>query len=152
MVSPQKHPSNTHDQGDSQRPLKKQRVFISTCYNPKMRTPAGRECKYFYGDYYRGRSREECRLLIDTSPRDEWTRDLCNTCLVPDILIANACEHMELRAKIQRPFPFIKRQMNIEAFCRKTQKVVAEPKIGCGECHSLPPIFTGAIDDIDPAG
>ena len=28
-----------------------------------MKTPAGTECKYFYGDYYRGRNHEECRLL-----------------------------------------------------------------------------------------
>ena len=30
-----------------------------------MKTPAGKECKFFYGDYYRGRQHEECRLLKD---------------------------------------------------------------------------------------
>ena len=33
-----------------------------------MRTPAGKECQYFYGDYYRGRNQEECRLLSDATP------------------------------------------------------------------------------------
>jgi len=28
-----------------------------------MKTPAGKDCKYFYGDYYRGRDLEECNLL-----------------------------------------------------------------------------------------
>jgi hypothetical protein len=117
-----------------------------------MRTPSGRECKYFYGDYYRGRSQEECRLLMETSPNTKWTSDLCVTCPVPNIIFANACNHMELNAEIQRPFPFIKRQVKVEAFCKKTQRVVDEPKIGCGQCHSLPPIFTGVIDEIDPTG
>ena len=28
-----------------------------------MKTPAGKECKYFYGNYYRGAHQEECRLI-----------------------------------------------------------------------------------------
>ena len=28
-----------------------------------MRTPAGTECPYYYADYYRGRSKQECRLI-----------------------------------------------------------------------------------------
>ena len=127
-------------------------LLISTGYKPKMRTPAGKECKYFYGDYYRGRSREECRLLEGNISRTGWTSDLCTHCPVPNILNANACKHMALNGKIQRPFPFIKRQVVVDAFCDKCQCVVDEPEIGCGECHSLPPIFTGALDDLDPSG
>ena len=63
-----------------------------------MKTPAGTECKYFYGDYYRGRDLEECRLLGAV-----WTRDLCRTCPVPSIGMANACEFMQLRGEVIRP-------------------------------------------------
>ena len=33
-----------------------------------MRTPAGKECRYFYGNYHRGRGIEECRLLHGRLP------------------------------------------------------------------------------------
>ena len=103
-----------------------------------MKTPAGRECKYFYGDYYRGREHEECRLL----PREEWDASLCETCPVPRILQANACEHMRLYAKVTRSWRTgFRRRVEIEAFCEKTLRRVEEPEIGCGECHRLPPIF-----------
>ena len=36
-----------------------------------MRTPAGKECKYFYGNYFRGRKTEECRLLRESA--QSWT-------------------------------------------------------------------------------
>lgn len=106
-----------------------------------MKTPAGQECKYFYGDYHRGREIEECRLLERTEY--QWTPDLCYSCPVPDILQANACEHMELEGYADRPFPFLKRKVRVKAYCSKTNRDVPEPHIGCGECHPLPPIFTG---------
>jgi len=117
-----------------------------------MRNPAGKECKYFFGDYYRGRNREECRLLDASPVPEEWTPDLCVTCPVPGILQANACEHMILVGSVYRPFPFIRKQVRIKATCKKCQCDVAEPHIGCGECHILPPIFTGELNDPDPAG
>jgi len=43
-----------------------------------MKTPAGKECPHFYGDYYRGRNTEECRLL--KAQGEHWTRDLCTAC------------------------------------------------------------------------
>ena len=119
---------------------------------PAMRTPAGKECKYFYGDYYRGRHREECRLLVDSPTPQNWTPDLCTYCPVPGILQANACEHMLLNASIHRPFPFFKRAVQVGAYCNKCQCPVAEPHIGCGECHTLSPVFTGEHRDPDPAG
>ena len=107
-----------------------------------MRTPAGQECRYFYGDYFRGRQREECRLLSAASPPQAWFPDLCFTCPVPEVLLANACPHLELRPTVMRPFPFLKRRVRIQAHCSKTDRPVPEPKIGCGECHSFPPIIT----------
>ncbi len=65
-----------------------------------MRTPAGTECKFFFGDYYRGRNREECRLIGNAPTPRHWTPDLCKTCPVPGIQRANACEHMELTGQV----------------------------------------------------
>ena len=114
-----------------------------------MQTPAGKECKYFYGDYYRGRSREECRLLDSASPPLDWSRDLCANCPVPEVLLANACQHMSLKPSLERPFPFLKRQVRISTYCEKTRREKFEPHIGCGECHPLPPVFLGDIHEPD---
>jgi len=128
-------------------------LTCSTCYNLLiMKTPAGKECRYFYADYYRGRNHQECRLLDDASTPQEWTPDLCFNCPVPDILRANACTHLILEGKIDRPFPFLKRKVVIKAYCSKTLRDVPEPRIGCGECHPLPPVFSGEIGDTDSAG
>jgi hypothetical protein len=102
-----------------------------------MKTPAGSECKYFYGDYYRGREHEECRLL----PR-EWTRDLCRTCPVPGIQRANACESMQLRPQVGRPLlAALQRRVRVDPLCEKTGRSGFDPHIGCGECHPVPPVF-----------
>jgi len=68
---------------------------------------------------------------------------MCETCPVPDILRANACERMVLEPELARPFPFLKQQVRVKAYCTKTGRKVAEPHVGCGECHPLPPVFTG---------
>jgi len=105
-----------------------------------MRTPAGTECSYFYGDYYRGRSREECRLLQAAGQR--WTPTLCKTCPVPGIQRSNACEHLQLKASIGRPLEAAFRcRVQVSAWCQKTQRSVQEPHVGCGECHPLPFTF-----------
>ena len=105
-----------------------------------MRTPAGIECKYFYGDYFRGRSLEECRLLKASG--ENWTADLCKTCPVPGIVRANACEFLQLHPVVVRPFSAaFQRRVQVSAFCEKTNRDVKEPYIGCGECHPLPAVF-----------
>ena len=84
-----------------------------------MKTPAGTECKYFYGDYYRGRNREECRLLGSS-----WRRSLCSTCPVPGIDRANACEFMRLRGEVTRPVAAaFQRRVKVTTFCEKTGQV-----------------------------
>jgi hypothetical protein len=107
-----------------------------------MRTPAGSECKYFYGNYFRGRKQEECRLIGDTPAPHHWTPDMCKNCPVPGILRANACENMELRAKAQRSLLGLIKKVEVTAYCTKSQRVVTEPYVGCGLCHPLPPEFT----------
>jgi hypothetical protein len=105
-----------------------------------MRTPAGIECKYFYGNYFRGRSAEECRLL--QASNQTWTPDLCKTCPAPGVARANACESLQLQATVARPFSAaFQRRVQLTAYCEKTRRNVKEPHVGCGECHPLPPIF-----------
>jgi hypothetical protein len=102
-----------------------------------MRTPAGTECKFFFGDYYRGRNREVCRLIGDTPPPRHWSPELCQTCPVPGIFRANACEHMRLSGKVTPGFVITKRRVHIKAFCNKSNQVVDKPHIGCDICHPL---------------
>ena len=105
-----------------------------------MKTPAGKECPYFYGDYFRGRTLEECRLL--TRSGTKWTADLCKTCPVPGITQANACENLILRASVERPLTAVfQRRVQVSAYCQKSNRTVDEPHVGCGECHPIPPIF-----------
>ena len=107
-----------------------------------MHTPAGKECRYFYGDYFRGRKNEECRLLDSAIPPISWKAEFCTTCPVPNILMANACTFMELEPRLVRSFPFMKQKVDVSTFCNKTQRVGFDPHIGCGECHALPAAFT----------
>ena len=106
-----------------------------------MRTPAGKECRYFYGDYYRGRNQEECRLLEPAGLI--WKPDLCSACPVPEILRANACTQMILEPKMERSFPFGKPRVKVKSYCTKSLRANFDPHIGCGECHPLPEIFDG---------
>ena len=108
-----------------------------------MRTPAGKECRYFYGNYFRGREIEECRLLEESDPPQTWKPDLCSSCPVQNIQLANGCENLILNANVHRPFLIGKPEVQISAHCKKTNKSVSEPHIGCGECHSLPAVFLG---------
>ena len=104
-----------------------------------MITPAGKECPHFFGDYHRGRNSESCRLL--ESAGLEWQPAHCEKCPVPDILLANECEHQALTPRLERPLFFMSPQVQIKAYCSKCECNVDEPKIGCGQCHPLPEIF-----------
>jgi hypothetical protein len=107
-----------------------------------MRTPAGSECKFFYGNYFRGKRQEECRLIGNAPPPHHWTPDMCGKCPVPGILRANSCQYMELSAKVKRPLLGFFRRVEVTAYCEKSQQQVAEPHVGCGQCHPLPPVFS----------
>jgi hypothetical protein len=117
-----------------------------------MRTPAGKECQYFYGDYHRGRNIEECRLLQGASPPLAWKPSLCSTCPVPDILRANACAHMVLQPRLKRSLPFLKHEVQVQTFCTKTNQAGFDPHIGCGQCHALPFTYFSSDEPPDIAG
>lgn len=99
-----------------------------------MRTPAGTECRFYYADYYRGRSQQECRLIARNRASERWTPDLCRTCPVPAILRANACPNMILEARVRRRL-WLLRRVAVEAFCTLMKEEVTEPMVGCGHCH-----------------
>lgn len=102
-----------------------------------MKTPSGQECIHFYGDYFRGKNVEECRLL--KAQNQPWTRDLCATCPVPAIARANSCQHMKLNAVVARPLTALfQRRVQVRAICEKSKQNIPEPQVGCGECHALP--------------
>lgn len=105
-----------------------------------MRTPFGQECTFFFGDYYRGRNFEECRLVSGSDSQKDWSTKICKSCPVPNILQANACKSMQLTGVIKKDFGFIKR-MNVTTYCDKSKAKVKEPHVGCGQCHPLPEIF-----------
>jgi hypothetical protein len=106
-----------------------------------MRTPFGRECRYFYGNYHRGRVQEECRLIGNAPPPLNWIPDLCKTCPVPEILLANSCGNMVLSASVKKRLFGLKQGVKVSAYCSLAQKTVDEPEIGCGRCHELPEVF-----------
>jgi hypothetical protein len=112
-----------------------------------MLTPTGKECRYFYGDYHRGRKNEECRLLNPANLI--WSPYLCEKCPIPDILLANACENIEYSPKLEKPFFFMKPQVRISAFCVKSNASVNEPRIGCGQCHPINNLFAITPDEPD---
>jgi hypothetical protein len=112
-----------------------------------MRTPAGKECKYFYGDYYRGRNHEECRLLKDANL--EWVPRHCEQCPIPDIRLANSCDNLVYTPELRKIFFFTKAQVEVTAYCTKTNQIVKEPRIGCGECHPALNNFVILPDDTD---
>ncbi len=62
-------------------------------------------CRYFYGDYFRGKNHEECRLL-DANPRNRhpWRRKLCDSCPVPALLQDTNCRSLALEAEVKRKF------------------------------------------------
>lgn len=86
---------------------------------------------------------EECRLLAHSSPPLKWKKELCFTCPVPEILLANACQELVLKPSLERTFPFFKQTIRVKAFCEKSKRHGFDPHIGCGECHPLPAAFFG---------
>lgn len=102
-----------------------------------MQTPYGKQCRYYYADYYRGKETQECRLLQTNPTSEPWKPALCQTCPVPDILLANACPHLVLRARVSKAMLGLIRKVEIQAACRQYRVDVAQPKVGCGHCHEF---------------
>lgn len=100
-----------------------------------MKTLFGKECKFFYADYFRGRATQACRLLERNPNVERWSVGLCQTCPVPDILAANRCPNLRLRGRVASGFLGITKKVQVEAVCAQHDVEVKEPKVGCGHCH-----------------
>ncbi len=105
-----------------------------------MRTPAGTECPFFYADFHRGHHRQECRLVESTPDGGRWTPDLCRRCRVPSIVRANACPHLILEGRVVSGPLGLGRKLEVTATCTRSLGPVAEPEVGCGLCHTGPPL------------
>ena len=67
--------------------------------------PKSVNCRYFYGDYFRGKNKEECRLLAaNPSNQRPWHRKLCDSCPVPEIMIASNSRELAIEAEVKRKF------------------------------------------------
>jgi hypothetical protein len=102
-----------------------------------MRTPNGIECVYFYGNYFRGKSEEECRLIGRQKAPKNWAPDLCLTCPIPGILRANACKNLSFTPTVRKKWLLGKRHVSVVAFCSKSNAIVSIPQVGCGFCHPV---------------
>lgn len=102
-----------------------------------MKNPAGKECKYFFGDYHRGKDIEACRLLEANIDSPRWEPSLCHVCPVPDILRQNACPNLVLDAIAKKGFLGFGRKVDVHGWCSEYFLDVDEPAIGCGHCHEF---------------
>ena len=100
-----------------------------------MITPAGKECRYYYEDFYRGRSTQTCRLIERNRESPPWTPGLCQTCPVPDIQRANACPYLILDAHVSKRLLGLVQRVEVSGWCREHFLVVDNPVVGCGHCH-----------------
>ena len=99
-----------------------------------MKTPAGRECHYYYEDFHRGRNRQECRLLLHATRQAAWRPTDCARCPVPDILWANASPDLHLTATVNTGFLGIGRHVSVTAICKKHERIIEDPYVGCHQC------------------
>lgn len=98
-----------------------------------MRTPAGKECRYYYEDFARGATRQECRITKKPGGL-KWIPADCGRCAVPDILVANSSPALDLRIWIHRA-RVGKRRVDVEAWCAEHGPVIEDPYAGCPVCN-----------------
>jgi len=96
-----------------------------------MITPAGKPCPYYYADFNRGRSIQECRLVQENPESLPWRPKDCFKCPVPDILRANASPTMRLKLTIRPALLGFVRQLKVEAWCTRHDIPIENPYIGC---------------------
>ena len=104
-----------------------------------MITPAGQECRFYYQDFHRGRSEQECRLIEKNPNSAEWRPSDCSLCSVPEILRANNSPYLVLEATIKKGILGLNRQIKVTAFCSRHLIDVPEPHVGCPECAKEKP-------------
>ncbi|MBI5669764.1 MAG: hypothetical protein HZC41_17340 [Chloroflexi bacterium] len=104
-----------------------------------MRTPAGKECRFYYEDYNRGRGVQECRLVQGNRESLPWRPHYCAICPVPEILYANASPDLNLKLTIKPRLLGLGRQMEVTATCLKHRIPIDDPRVGCERCNTERP-------------
>lgn len=115
-----------------------------------MRTPASKECRYYYQDFHRGRNIQECRLAKANPDSLYWQPADCSKCPVPDILNANSSPELNLKLTIKAKFLGLGRQPQVSASCAKHKIEIEDAFVGCPQCNAERPgldIFRQALDD-----
>lgn len=90
-------------------------------------------CRYFYGDYFRGKNKEECRLIA-ANPENirPWRRSLCDRCPVPELLIVSNSRDLLLEAEVKRKF--LRDGVEVTfAICGKHKIYLDDPRY-CPQC------------------
>lgn len=114
-----------------------------------MITPAGKECRFYYSDYHRGHSEEECRLL-QLNPRSKnWKPSDCQKCPVPEVLQANSSPDLVLEATVKEGMMGMNRRVELKAFCSRHLVDVPKPQVGCPECAKEKPGLQELFKDLD---
>jgi hypothetical protein len=90
-------------------------------------------CRYFYGDYFRGKNKEECRLLAANPENpNPWKRSYCDSCPVPEILIASNSRDLALEARVVKRF--LRGQVEVTfVVCTKHMVELPDPLL-CPQC------------------
>ncbi len=114
-----------------------------------MKTPAGTECRFYYENFHRGRSDQECRLIQANPSSAAWHPRDCQGCPVPGILAANNDPNLVLEGTIRKGFlNLVGRRVEVKAFCSKHLIDVREPRVGCPECAKEKPGLQQLFTDI----
>ncbi|VAW33687.1 hypothetical protein MNBD_CHLOROFLEXI01-5088 [hydrothermal vent metagenome] len=114
-----------------------------------MKTPAGKECRFYYQNFHRGHSDQECRLIMGNPRSEEWKPTDCSNCPVPDILLANSNPDLVLEASIEKGFLGFNRRVEVKAFCSKHLIDVPKPHVGCPQCAREKPGLHDLFADLD---
>jgi hypothetical protein len=117
-----------------------------------MRTPAGKDCRYYYEDFHRGRNVQECRLIKGNPESLPWRPRYCGQCSVPEILNANASPHLELQVTVRPRLLGLGRILDVEASCSRHHLPIEDAFTGCHACNAErpgPDIFRQAFEQSD---
>ncbi|MCP5097363.1 MAG: hypothetical protein GY943_17600 [Chloroflexi bacterium] len=112
-----------------------------------MRTPAGKECRFYYQNFHRGHSDQECRLIMANSRSPEWRVHDCSNCPVPDILLANSSPDLVLEGTVKSGLLGFNRRVEVTAFCSKHLIDVPTPHVGCPQCALEKPGLSQLFDE-----
>jgi hypothetical protein len=112
-----------------------------------MKTPAGKECRFYYQNFHRGRSDQECRLVQNNPRSAEWRPDDCHKCPAPDILRANSSPDLVLEGTVRKGFLGFNRHVQVAAFCSRHLIDVPQPEVGCPKCAAERPGLQALFGD-----